>query len=154
MIVVFNAATMAASEYDLAAVGIAAHSGDLYCLNSSLRQFVEPGDSTEVVESFVETGEITVAPERAQGVRELWMMLAADSPMQVFTLTESYGADLDVTYEIPVLPSANPRARRVKFGRGVRSERWAFRLATTAAGGTWTLDGCSAMAGHIARVAK
>lgn len=153
MIVAFNAVTMAASEYDLAAVGVAAHDGDLYCLDGALRRFVEPGDSAEVVESFIETGEIAVASERAQGVRELWMMLAADSAMRVSTLTESYGADLDVIYEIPVLSSASPRARRVKFGRGVRSERWAFRLAT-AAGGTWTLDGCSAMAGYIAKVQK
>lgn len=154
MIVAFNAVTMAASEYDLAAVGVAAHDGDLYCLDDALRRFVEPGDSAEVVESFIETGEITVASERAQGVRELWMMLAADSAMRVSTLTESYGADLDVIYEIPVLSSASPRARRVKFGRGVRSERWAFRLATTAEGGTWTLDGCSAMTGYIAKVQK
>lgn len=154
MIVAFNAVTMAASEYDLAVVGVAAYDGDLYCLDGALRRFVEPGDSAEVVESFIETGEIVVASERAQSVRELWMMLAADSTMRVSTLTESYGADLDVIYEILVLSSASPRARRVKFGRGVRSERWVFRLATTAAGGTWTLDGCSAMAGYIAKVQK
>ena len=154
MIVAFNAVTMAASEYDIAAVGVAAHDGDLYCLNSALRRFVELGDSAEVVESFIETGEITVAPERPQNVRELWMMLAADSAMRMATLTESRGVDLDVTYEIPALPSASPRARRVKFGRGVRSERWTFRLATTTAGGTWALDGCSMLVGHPARVPK
>ena len=82
---------------------------------------------------------------------EAHLTLAASAPMRLTTTVDMSGTERKIPYPVPQRVSGQERGRQVRLGRGPRGDAWAFKLATTAAGGRWSLGSLAVVLGAIKR---
>lgn len=149
MIVMVNARTMAVSEYSSSAVDVVAHGGELFFVQADkLVKLDAAGD--EVVTSFIQTGDLTLAPDASANVAYAYVEKAADGAMTLTATADQDGKARTVAYAMPLnFPAGKARVSHVKLGRGVLGNAWSFKIGAT--GTAWSVTGLSIGVDRIRR---
>ena len=149
--IVLNANTFAVSEYSLAAADVTAHAGALYVLTDEGVCWLSD-EAALATAAYIETGKMKLTPRNSMAnIHSVTMSLASNAPMRLTTTVDASGTERELAYPIPQWVSGQERGRLVHLGRGPRGDGWAFKVATTAAGGNWSLGSMDVMLDTIKR---
>ena len=142
MIVVLNAHTLAATEYNIDAVDVMSQGSEVYFTKADgLRRLAAAEDADEgTVSSFIQTGDMAFRPGGKGNVQQAMLMLSADASMQLTAIARIDGGSLQTDYQVPLLASSYPRRGRVPLAKGPIAERWALKLLMSGAKVGWVLD--------------
>jgi hypothetical protein len=148
---VLNAKTLAVSTYTSVLLDVVAHAGEVYFLTATALTKLDATEDLDVP-AYVETGKLKVTPSNSMAnVHDVTLSLAASAPMRLTATVDASGTERELAYPIPQRVSAQERGRLVHLGRGPRGDAWSFKVATTAAGGNWSLASMDLMLDTIKR---
>lgn len=135
-----NANTLAVSEYDIAALDVVEHEGEVYFVTATGLSKLDSTAPLDAI-SYVRTGKISLASGAVSGARFAHLSITASGPVELRTYRDDDGAERVDRYPIPVVPDGHARERTVVLGKGAQASAWGFEFRAVAATTRWSLSG-------------
>lgn len=126
-VVVFNANTLAATEYSIAALDVVSHDGELYFVTAD--GLVKLAAGAAGVAGSITTGDLELASPGSVSLNLARLGLTADGELHLTATAHQDGGERSVRYLIPTRDGSNDRDRNVKLGNGVLGNAWSFTIA-------------------------
>lgn len=139
-VVVFNANTLAPSEYSIAALDVVEHGGELYFVTATGLSKLAATATLDAV-SNVRTGKISLASGQVTGARFAHLSFSADGPVELRTYRDDDGVERVDRYPLPVVPDGHARERTTVLGKGAQASAWGFEFRAVDATTRWSLGG-------------
>lgn len=130
-VVVFNANTLAATEYSIAALDVVSRDGELYFVTAmGLVKLVT--DGTEKFSWSFSTGQLGLVDGAFGTVTKLALSGKSDGEIRLTVTAIEYGEETEVFYSLPCESTSQSRGQHVLLARDVHAEKWTFKFDGTA----------------------
>lgn len=142
---VLNANTLAVSQYNITALDVVEHEGEVYFVTATGLSKLTTG----AVDASIETGVLSLGADDKKYIAGVKARLSGDSTTTVLVAIELDGREVELgPYDLPGRSGPAAFVRQFKLAGGVKADSVSLKFETVA-GTAWALDGLALLADSL-----